>query len=546
MERKLEDNTVFVLQKAIRKFKIKVTDTSIREYLLAHPYYPSLKSVCDALKKWAIEYYALKLEIDEIKDLELPFIAHLKMSELVFVEKIENNNVFYSAIEGENTMEKFTEFAKKLSGAVIVLENGENAAEKEYKQIRQNEILNKILLPFGIFTALLLGLLSISMSYGDWGAKQTLPFWGLITTKITGIAASLLLVMHEFKIKSSITDKICSFSSKTGCDEVLASNASHLFGWFNWADAGLVYFIGTLFYLLGSVGNSSIGFLAVISLVSLPYPLFSIYYQSVKLKKWCPFCVLVQIVLITEFIFLFPIIKTMAFHGVDAIILINSFFIPAALWLLYKAYYSKLVDFKINQYSFLQFKRNAEIFDFLLKKNGYREISEDKNSLILGSPDAPVTVTAFLSLYCGPCAKAFKQLQLLLHNCTELKINVIFSVYNDDETKKAINTLYYLKSEKGTEATLNFLDKWYSLQKPLRKQLLSIDTIPEIFNNAQQIGYRNKEFFEKYQVDGTPKIFVNGYLFPIQYKYSDIEYYIENIIRLTRDNKRQEACTISI
>ena len=54
MERKIEDNTVFVLQKAIRKFKIKVTDTSIREYLLAHPYYPSLQSVCDALKKWAI------------------------------------------------------------------------------------------------------------------------------------------------------------------------------------------------------------------------------------------------------------------------------------------------------------------------------------------------------------------------------------------------------------------------------------------------------------------------------------------------------------
>ena len=547
MEKKREDNTVYVLQKAIRKFKIKVTDTSIREFLLAHPHYPSLKSVCDALNKWEIEHYALKLEIDEIRELELPFIAHLNVSEgqLVFVEKIENGNVFYSVVEGENQTQTFEKFAEKLSGAVVVMENSANAGEKGYKKIRQNEILNKILLLFGIFAVLLLGLLNISLNYGDFSAKFTLMFCGLIITKILGITASLLLVMHEFKIKSPLADKICGFSSKTDCEDVLASNASRLFGWFNWADAGLIYFIGTLIYLLGSVGNSSLGFLAIISLFSLPYPVFSIYYQSVKLKKWCPFCVLVQLVLIAEFILLFPIFKTITFTGTDVIKLISSLIIPVAFWLIYKAYYSKLIDFKSNQYSFLQFKRNPEIFVFLLKNKRYCEIFEDKSSLIIGSPDATITVTAFLSLYCSPCAKAFKQLKLLLDNCPEIKVNIIFSVYGDDETHKVINTLNYLNTKEGSKTTLEFLDKWYSLPPESRAPLYNKEILPSLYNIEQQVGNENIKLFEKYKIAGTPTIYINGYLLSKQYELSDIEYYIENIIQLTWENKRQEACTIS-
>lgn len=67
MPRKKEDNVVFILQKALKCYKIKVTKTSVKEFLLSHPYYPSLKSVCDALNKWNIDNYALNLELDEIK-----------------------------------------------------------------------------------------------------------------------------------------------------------------------------------------------------------------------------------------------------------------------------------------------------------------------------------------------------------------------------------------------------------------------------------------------------------------------------------------------
>lgn len=543
MKRKQEDNTVFVLQKAIKEFKLKVSDTSIKEFLLAHPYYPSLKSVCDALKKWGIEHYPLKLETVEIKELELPFIAHLNISggQLAFVEDINEGKVKYFLMSEKNQLEDFEKFAKKLSGAVVLIQPEQKSREVNFKQMRQNEILGKALLPLGILALILLaayGLfpnMSSSIQFG-------FIFWGLLLTKIIGLAASLFLVLHEFKIHTSLGDKICGFSSKTDCDAVLASHASRLFGWINWADAGLIYFMGTFIYLLGTVGNSSLGILTIISLLTLPYPVFSIYYQSVKLRKWCPFCLVVQLVLIIEFLLLTSVLKIIMFSGIEVIRVSTSLFVPAAIWIIFRAYRIKLVEHKQEHFSFLKLKRNPELFRFLLKNNGYTEFPETGNNLALGTPGAQITLTAFLSLYCKPCAQAFKKLKTLLDNCSDIKINVIFSVYNDEETQNVINTLYYLYTTKRTDATLDFIDKWYLLPKQSRKKLFGNGITPEHYNVAEEIGNKNKQIFEKYQIAGTPTIYVNGYEFPRQYEYSDLEYYIEDIKQLTMESKRQEAC----
>lgn len=544
MKTNKEDNVVFVLQKAIKHFKIKVTNTSVKEFLLAHPHYPSLKSVCDALKKWNVEHYPLSLELEEIKALDLPFIAHLKISggQFVFVEGIKNSQVTFYASDEKAINEDFEKFSEKLSGAVVVMEACKISGEKEYKEIHQNEILNKGLLPLSIITLFVFTIFNFISGSGDAFFSLQFIFWGLLATKIIGLAASAFLVLHELKVHTPLADKICGFSSKTDCDTVLSSNASKLFGWVIWADAGIIFFSGTLIYLLGTPGKNSLWILAIISLLSLPYPVFSIYYQSVKLKKWCPFCLIVQVMLIAEFILLIPAFKSIVFSGTDFLQIIISFFVPAAIWLIFKAFYNKSGEQKKEHYSFLQFKRNPDIFLHLLQSNGYNEFHENENSLLLGNPDAKLTITAFLSLYCSPCAGAFIILKKLLDDCPEVKINAIFSVYNDEESAKLINILYFINDKKGTEESIDFLNKWYSMPKQNRKSMVE-NGLQEDYNVAKQVGEKNKALFEQYKVAGTPTIYLNGYKFPNQYEYNDIEFYIDEIKNLTRKSKRQEACT---
>ena len=162
-----EDNTVFVLQKAIKQLKIKVSKESIKEDLLSNPYYPTLKSVCDTLKKYNVEYYPLKLTIDEIKKLEMPFIAHSDQGggRLFFVKEIQSNKVTFFVSEKKIETRDFEDFSKLLSGAVMIIQTKENSGENGYKTKRQNEIINKNLLPLGsisIITWIIFNVSSIS------------------------------------------------------------------------------------------------------------------------------------------------------------------------------------------------------------------------------------------------------------------------------------------------------------------------------------------------------------------------------------------------
>ena len=544
MNRSNEDNTVFVLHKIMRRFKMKVSGAAIKNFLHAHPYFPTLKSVCDALKKWGIEHYPLKLDNNEIRELELPFIAHLNISggQLAFVERIGKEKVEYFIKNGKKQTEDFNEFAKKLSGAVILIEPNQKIYESNYRPDTQNKIIERMLLPAGILAILLVSLLIFSSIFNSIFYKQ-LVFIELLVIAIFGITASVFLVLHEFKIHTSVGDKLCGFSSKTDCDSVLSSNATKLFGNINWADAGLIYFVGVFIFLLGSASISSLSLLAILSVLSLPYPVYSIYYQGIKLKKWCPFCLLVQLLLIGEFVVMLPVFKNLSFSGFDFLRLATAFFVPSCIWILYKTLREKVMWGGQQQYSLLTLKRNPDIFRSLLTNGGYAEFDINSKSLVLGDYDAPVTITAFLSLYCNPCAGAFEKLKALIETCSEVRLNAIFSVYNDEETQKLINTIYYRYSTKGAVDILVYLNNWYTSSQQLRKTLYENEIIPEEYNVALKVAETTKSLFNEFKIAGTPTVFVNGFKFPNQYDYSDLEYFIDDIKQLTRENKRQEACT---
>lgn len=542
MNRISEDNTLFVFKKTIKKFGIKVSETTIKNFLYAHPYYPTLKSVCDALKKWKIEYYALKLELSEIKELKLPFIAHLNESggQLAFVEKIRKDKVEYFIQNKKRQIADFDEFARKLSGAVVLIEPNQNILEPNYKQDEQNKILEKMILPFSILSVLVVSLYGLIPNLNS-AFQNGLIIYELLLIAILGIGAAILLVMHEFKIHTSIGDKLCGFSSKTDCDSVLSSDVSKLFGIINWADAGLVYFIGTFIFLSGSGSLGALSYLAVISALSLPYPVFSIYYQAIKLKKWCPFCLLVQLLIVGEFVVMLQVFKNLDFFGFDLVRLITSFFLPAVIWMLYKIWKEKADWGDLQYHSLLKLKRSPELFRSLLMESSRVEFIRNESGLILGNPHAQITITAFLSLYCNPCASAFKKMKDLVETYPDVRINVIFSVYDDEETQKLVNTLYQKYKTKGSVDALHFLSDWYSLPGQSRKSLYENEIIAPEDDIVARIGKRNKKLFAENQVAGTPTVFINGYKYPEQYEYDDIEYFIEEIKKITLESKRQEA-----
>lgn len=528
---KEEDNVVFVLQKAIQHFGLKVTNPTVKEYLVSHPDYPSLKSVCDALCKWNIRHYPVRLEHYELLSLKIPFIAHLDVLDglFVFVEKIEKDIVTYYYTPHKVVKESYGVFIRKFSGATLILESSPESGEKEFTQNHQNEILSKSLLPVTILTIFIMLISNFIYTQNISLIINNYTNIGLVATKLIGLLASILLVLHEMKIHNPFTQKVCHFNSNFDCDVVLNSNASRLFGWINWADIGLIYFVGSLLYISIIQEQNNLWILSVLSLFALPYALFSIYYQSFRLKKWCPFCLSVQVILITEFILLYPTLISPSFLWIDILKLSSLLLVPASLWLILKKH-TFVVGEKLNErISFLQLKRIPEVFTYLLKKGGFVEFQEGEELFVFGNPNGKITITAIISLHCQPCALVFNQLSDLLDQNPEIKLHIIFSVDLDENSQELVSKIYNLYKNKDENSTFEFLKEWYSTLNPSRMSLYK-DLFLEDIEITEKTGYQSEELFEKFNVLSTPKVFIDGYKFPSQYQLRDIEFFLEFIV----------------
>ena len=49
MKRAREDNTVGIIQRAVKHYGLHVVKGAVKEVLKSHPDYPSFKSICDTL-----------------------------------------------------------------------------------------------------------------------------------------------------------------------------------------------------------------------------------------------------------------------------------------------------------------------------------------------------------------------------------------------------------------------------------------------------------------------------------------------------------------
>jgi len=105
-----------------------------------------------------------------------------------------------------------------------------------------------------------------------------------------------------------------------------------------------------------------------------------------------------------------------------------------------------------------------------------------------------------------------------------------------------INTLYFIYRHKGSKDAIDFLNNWYTTDKQSRTSLVEKEQLPEDFDVTETIAVENKKLFETLKVSGTPTIFVNGFKYPEQYEYKEMEYYMDELKKLNTESKRQEAC----
>lgn len=498
----------------LRQMNMRISPALLNDKLAAHPDYPSLACITDVLDEMGIDNAAVLVDKEKLQDVPCPFMAYdMRTKEFVLIDNVKEQ------ITDKPTFEKYWDGTALFAEKPDNWYHAANEAARSTKKKEQQKIM--------AFLFLIAGLASMALLNGfSWNSA------GLLFVSMTGIAITTLIVQHELGISNEFAEQLCGTGKDSGCDAVLYSKGSQFGKWFNWADAGIVYFTAYTLFLVSAVFSDiyqGMAILAVLSAAAIPFTFFSLYYQRRVVKKWCPLCLLTVGVLWAQFILIFPVTRNLS----KIVILNSSFFttiffaafvfamVSFAWFFLLKPGLEKNKQLLTEKFALLRFKNNPGIFEGLLQQQRQADTMPFEHDLQVGNPAAPVQIVVACNPYCGPCASTHEALHQLAEK-NDIGLTIRFTVKTGEQADKKTETVAYLLQvlqDKPSTYKKQVLYDWYAWMDMKKfKESYPIEKITDAAALLQQ----QEQWSEQAEIKATPTIFINGYELPKQYRANDL------------------------
>ena len=508
---------------------INVNTSAVQDELEKHPDFPSLLAVCDVLTAFNIENSAFRISVDELTDVPLPFLAHVNSGEgdMVAVTRIDNDTIYISNDKWEKHKLKVENFKKIFTGIVLTVEpSDEYAAGKSVKGT-----LNAFK-PAAIIAGTALVLIAALVYHTAYFTNLTWQTAALTAFKSAGLITSILLLVQSIDRNNPLVQVLCQSGAKTDCNAILSSKAATVFEGLTWSEVGFFYFTGTwLFLLFGGGSPATWQALAILNFISLPYTVYSIYYQARVAKQWCVLCCAVQALLWLEFI---PLISGVikAPLSVDpgwGAATISALFIclltPVILWVVLKPMFLKIQQLPTLKNQLRQFKYNTELFNRMLTEQPKYALPAEDWTIVLGNPEADHVFTIVTSPYCPPCAQMHKLLDEFLSENENVQARIVFSTQNNerDRNTQVARHLMALNEVADKSKVKDALHDWYDQKQKNYDAWAKAYPVQLIEAEFYKLD-KQKDWCTLAEVSGTPTLLLNGYRLPPLYQLPDLKY----------------------
>ena len=533
-------NLLAVAKNLFHILGVPYTNGYLKERLSIHPHYPSLLSLADLLNEYDIEHVPVILEPEHLKELSYPAVAHLNTGEGIFVilREIHENQIEYLDMEKGPVKEPLTAFEEKWSGSLLLLEANDYSKEPDYKQHQLDEKTRQ----WSIRAGMVAGALFISLLFitGLFYGVQTSIWLPLILIKTTGIVVGTLLIINTFGAVSQRSHKLCKLgtsSEKLDCAKVLNSKAAKPLSWLSMAEIGWLYFstslLGLFLTLLYQQTTTFFWLLAWINVLSLPYTVFSIYYQARVAKKWCVLCLAVQLLLWLEFIVLHPFLGQAIphFNWENSLILLLSYLLPLILWLLAKPFLGWSRELAELKQRLIVFENEPDIFTDLLSKSETIDYHPFEHEVHIGNPDAPYQLLIGVSPHCNHCELLFEKLEsILLPFPDRIGVTIRFALCVKEDAHFLQWSKYLLSASffKDQKALRTLIQDWYINRTSgvdtwaQKNDLQAPDKIPDI----ETLIREHRSWCKEMGLIATPFVAINNHILPKGFSYNDIHSFV--------------------
>ena len=512
-----------VLIELVKLIDPSVTAEQITDELNIHPDYPNLLALNDVLSNFGIESGAYRITKDELTEVPTPFIAHTQKqgSEFLLITAISAQQVTATDQNRKNYTISFDDFARIFAGVVLAVEIPEAASVKKGSSFNIAGLRYTLALVLLAF-ALLAGIIIYDPIFSSWQTILAALF------KAGGVTVSVLLLIQSIDRNNPLVQTLCGGGGKTNCNAILSSKAANVFDGLSWSEVGFFYFTGTwLALLFAGTSTAMLQALAILNIVSLPYTVYSIYYQVRVAKQWCVLCCTVQALLWLEFIpmvgFLNAPFQFLSLTGVASLLICLA--LPVGLWLLLKPLLLKAQQLNTLKGQLRDFKYNTDLFNTMLKEQPKYAVPAEDWSIVLGNVEADNIITMVSNPYCPPCAKTHHALDEWINHNPDIQVRLVFTASNNDSDLKTPVTrhLMALNELPDKSKVKQALNDWYDQKHKNYDAWAKAHPVTLDETKFYKLD-RQQEWCNLAEVKATPTLLVNGHRLPDVYRIQDIKY----------------------
>ena len=515
----MSEQNLTILSNYLKREQYLVNEKNLKLQLLSNPDYPSVKSITDTLDYFNIDNLAANVPKDALEQLPNFFLAIIVKEHKTSIAQVEVKKSFVKLLDSNGNKEKLTfqDFKGIWNGTIIAIEKNTDTIVSNGSKI---SMLKHPIMPFALITAFAIFSNIIQLNVVNL-------IYSIISA--TGLVIGYLIVREEIGLFSQATSKVCnSITNNTSCGEVINSKSSKIFGFLSLSDLTITYFFSLLF-IIPILGNDA-SFLLLLGVLCLPIILYTVYQQAFSIKKWCPLCLVVASLVVSQTIIAFFTIDSFILNLNYSLISIFIFSLVYISWLQLKSLIVDNMSLNHEATEYLKFKRNEKLFKTLLEEEPIKEsIFLNENSIILGNPNAKLTINAVTNPLCGFCTKAFESYHKLLQkHPDDIKLNVIFNVpsNNLEQSSSQISQRIIELYKESNQDAFSSLVYWFEVRdvtfwqtkygKPNENAELTILEAHKSICDNNDIAY-------------TPATIINNYKLPKAYNIEDISFFIDNL-----------------
>ncbi len=478
----------------------------------SHPNFPSLLAVTDSLTQLKIDNIAANIPFNHVDQLPEKYLAQLNIEyeEIYFITTTGNS---FTLENGNGSVKKVTskELEKYWTGIVLLIDENEENLSK--KVIGQSNYL---------FVTLLILLVIVSLYTNKFDAIEVV-FTILLSI---GLYVSVEILRTYFKDNQNNESKFCSVGKNFSCKSIINSKSYSFSKYVEFVDLPIVFFSAA--FLSQILNLNPFFYFGIITVLSFPFLLYSIYLQKFVLRKWCLLCLIVSIVMISIIVLFLLNYKNITSDNSSLISILIVGLLSVVLWIFIKKQLIKSRNDLKELNKLLRFKRDDSVFSKIALQVKYKDQYDLLNKISIGDRSAKNTITLFLSPSCPHCHSAYKNAtELVEKNRQQLKLEVCYNlnINNHDNPNLVVaKTIFYLfNSDKNYKEAL---DDWHinSLNLEDWEKKWFIDSSFTQEKNQIEDQY---QWCTNNQFNYAPVKIFNGVLLPDIYELNELFYFFK-------------------